>query len=91
MNTKLTFVAQTLDSTRVGNKLRYINHQGDPYANCKAKVLLCGTVQRIGMFACQTIAVGDEILFDYGYELNNISLLCRLHANRPKGELHSAL
>ena len=58
---------QTLDSTRVGNKFRYINHQSPPYANCKAKILLCDTVHRIGMFACQNIEVGDEILFDYGF------------------------
>ncbi|MCJ1402180.1 hypothetical protein MMC11_005400 [Xylographa trunciseda] len=57
---------QTLDSTLVGNKLRYINHQAPPYANCQAKTLFCNTVHRIGMFACRNIEVGEEILFDYG-------------------------
>ncbi|MCJ1385395.1 hypothetical protein MMC17_008518 [Xylographa soralifera] len=57
---------QTLDSTLVGNKLRYINHQAPPYANCQAKTLFCNTVHRIGMFACRNIDVGEEILFDYG-------------------------
>ncbi|MCJ1390602.1 hypothetical protein MMC18_003463 [Xylographa bjoerkii] len=57
---------QTLDSTLIGNKLRYINHQAPPYANCQAKTLFCNTVHRIGMFACRNIEVGEEILFDYG-------------------------
>ncbi|MCJ1245215.1 hypothetical protein MMC30_002416 [Trapelia coarctata] len=57
---------QTLDSTLVGNKFRYINHQAPPYANCQAKTLFCNTVHRIGMFACRNIEVGEEILFDYG-------------------------
>ncbi|MCJ1287583.1 hypothetical protein MMC26_006935 [Xylographa opegraphella] len=58
--------SQTLDSTLVGNKLRYINHQAPPYANCQAKTLFCNMVHRIGMFACRNIEVGEEILFDYG-------------------------
>ncbi|MCJ1471938.1 hypothetical protein MMC13_000579 [Lambiella insularis] len=57
---------QTLDSTLVGNKFRYINHQAPPYSNCQAKTLFCNTVHRIGMFACRNIEVGEEILFDYG-------------------------
>ena len=75
-------IAQTLDSTSVGNKFRYINHQADPYANCRAKILLCNTVHRIGMFACQNINVGDELLFDYGYEVNLDRQLHHILINR---------
>ena len=83
----LTISAQTLDSTSVGNKFRYINHQGDPHANCRAKILLCNTIHRIGMFACQNIDIGDELLFDYGYEYNvNLYIICILI--RPQRKLY---
>ena len=59
-------LGQTLDSTFVGNKHRFINHQADPYTNCQARTMFCNTVQRIGMFACKDIDVGEEIFFHYG-------------------------
>ncbi|KAL9121687.1 MAG: hypothetical protein Q9187_001753 [Circinaria calcarea] len=80
-------ITQTLDSTRVGNKFRYINHQADPHANCRAKILLCNQVHRIGMFACQNMSVGDEILFDYGETFTSRFDLIKLDGNKqPKLE-----
>ena len=60
------FIGQTLDSTLMGNKLRFINHQADPFANCLAKLMLCNSVQRIGMFALKDIEIGEEMYFNYG-------------------------
>jgi hypothetical protein len=57
---------QTLDSTLVGNKLRFINHQPNPIANVKPRTMFCNTVQRMGMYATRDIAVGEELFFDYG-------------------------
>lgn len=68
-SSSLIIPAQTLDSTLVGNKFRYINHQAPPYANCYPKTLLCNTIHRIGMFAYRDIDVGEEILFNYGLVL----------------------
>ena len=53
----------------MGNKLRFINHQPDPFVNCQAKTLFCNTVQRIGMFAAKDIDIGEEMFFNYGYIL----------------------
>ena len=50
----------------MGNKLRFINHQADPFANCLAKLMLCNSVQRIGMFALKDIGIGEEMYFNYG-------------------------
>ena len=50
----------------MGNKLRFINHQADPFANCLAKLMLCNSVQRIGMFALKDIEIGEEMYFNYG-------------------------
>ena len=59
---------QVLDSTRFGNKLRFINHQADGYIfeNCYARITFCNYVQRIGIFAGKDIATGTELLFNYG-------------------------
>ncbi|MCJ1485939.1 hypothetical protein MMC06_006115 [Schaereria dolodes] len=78
---------QVLDSTRVGNKFRYINHQTPPYANCRAKILLCNTVQRIGMFAVRNLEIGEELLFDYGDEFTSRFDLIELDENaKPRME-----
>ncbi|MCJ1376650.1 hypothetical protein MMC20_007893 [Loxospora ochrophaea] len=74
---------QTLDSTRVGNKFRYINHQALPYANCYAKVLLCNSVHRIGLFAAKSLRIGEELLFDYGSEFTSRFDLIKLNDNAP--------
>ncbi|KZF24177.1 hypothetical protein L228DRAFT_91193 [Xylona heveae TC161] len=58
---------QVLDSTRAGNKFRYVNHQDKPDVNCEPRVLFCNMAHRIGMYATRDIQVGEELLFDYGY------------------------
>ena len=57
---------QWIDSTYVGNKTRFINHQAKGSANVEPRVLLCNMVHRIGMFAKRTIEMGEELFFDYG-------------------------
>jgi hypothetical protein len=56
---------QDIDSTRTGNKTRFINHS-DEGANCYAKKMLCNTVQRIGLYAKTDIQPAEELLFNYG-------------------------
>lgn len=59
---------QEIDSTRCGNKFRFINNsEVDATINCYAKITLCNTVTRIGMFANRDIQVGEELFFNYGY------------------------
>ncbi|GMF55838.1 unnamed protein product [Phytophthora fragariaefolia] len=56
-----------LDALRSGNKSKFINHDGDS-PNCTAKVVsVCG-VHHISIWALRDIAVGDELVFDYGYK-----------------------
>lgn len=63
---KLTSVVECeLDSTRFGNKIRFINHAtSDP--NIRAKVLLVNTVARIGFYANRDLHTGEELFFNYG-------------------------
>ncbi|KAH9047476.1 hypothetical protein EDB83DRAFT_1463277 [Lactarius deliciosus] len=58
-----------LDSARVGNETRYINHGSGGKkgtANCVGETRLVFGEQRVGLWAKRYIAKGEEILFNYG-------------------------
>lgn len=57
-----------IDAARLGNKTRFINHAEDPESglNCEAKILLVNGEHRIKFVALRDIAVGEELLFNYG-------------------------
>ncbi|KAF1786686.1 SET domain [Phytophthora cactorum] len=56
-----------LDALRCGSKSKFINHDGEA-PNCTAKVVsVCG-VHHITIWALRNIAVGEELVFDYGYK-----------------------
>lgn len=56
--------SQEVDATRVGNKLRYINHSRNP--NCVPKVKRVDGDIRVGLYATQHIQAFEELLFNYG-------------------------
>ncbi|OJD33641.1 set domain-containing protein [Diplodia corticola] len=58
--------AQEVDSTRAGNKLRFINNSAKA-PNCEPRVMLCNTVVRIGLFANKDLEPGEEMFFNYNY------------------------
>ena len=87
----------TLDKTTVvdgspetgGGDASYINHSCDP--NCEA--LIGGG--RIHIYALRTIYPGEELLYDYQYELTNDPAdrkyyLCRCGAERCRGTIMKA-
>ncbi|KIM87761.1 hypothetical protein PILCRDRAFT_260311 [Piloderma croceum F 1598] len=55
-----------IDAAKVGNNTRYANHAEPPKDNCEARILLVNGEHRIGFFATKKVAVGQEILLDYG-------------------------
>jgi len=55
-----------VDSARVGNETRYINHGREGLANARAETKLVFGEQRIGLFAVRSIKPGEELRFDYG-------------------------
>ena len=59
---------QEIDSSRAGNKMRFINNSCRPYIiNVEAKKMFCNGVQRIMLFSKKHIDAGEELFFNYGY------------------------
>ncbi|KAH8816363.1 hypothetical protein F5884DRAFT_219357 [Xylogone sp. PMI_703] len=57
-----------IDAARLGNKTRFINHADNEKdgLNCEAKIMLVNGEHRIKFSALRDIAVGEELLFNYG-------------------------
>ncbi|KAF2738453.1 hypothetical protein EJ04DRAFT_459454 [Polyplosphaeria fusca] len=70
LKTTYTFgldLGQDVDSTHVGNKLRFINDAPPAIANLYPKIVYCNGIVRIGLFAKKNLPTGTELFFHYRY------------------------
>ncbi len=58
----------SVDSTRMGNKLRYCNHSHSP--NCVPKLNRVSGDVRVGLYAVRDIEPFEELFFNYNYDKN---------------------
>ncbi|XP_013868611.1 histone-lysine N-methyltransferase ASH1L isoform X2 [Austrofundulus limnaeus] len=58
-----------IDSYRMGNEARFINHSCDP--NCEMQKWSVNGVYRIGLFALKDITSGTELTYDYNFHSFN--------------------
>ncbi|KIY44821.1 SET domain-containing protein, partial [Fistulina hepatica ATCC 64428] len=56
----------SVDSSKLGNESRYINHAAEGRHNCNTKILLVNGDHYIGIFARRTIKPGEEVTINYG-------------------------
>jgi len=55
-----------MDASQAGNIARFTNHSCE--SNCEIQKWAVGAEVRIGFFAKKTIAAGEELTIDYGFE-----------------------
>jgi len=63
-----------VDATKCGNLARFINHSCEP--NCYAKVIKIDGQSKIVIYSKQTIALGEEITYDYKFPIEDEKIRC---------------
>jgi len=58
-----------IDAKYMGNRTKFINHRGKELANVEAKLLNVSGEIRVGLFAKTSVTPGEELFFDYGYDV----------------------
>ncbi|XP_053559190.1 histone-lysine N-methyltransferase ASH1L [Bombina bombina] len=74
-----------IDSYRMGNEARFINHSCDP--NCEMQKWSVNGVYRIGLYALKDMAAGTELTYDYNFHSFNTEQqqLCKCGFEKCRG------
>lgn len=74
-----------IDSHRMGNKSRFVNHSCRP--NCTMQKWLVNGTPRMALFAHQNIKKNDEITFDYNFHPFNDAPKCKCGEDNCSGSI----
>lgn len=76
-----------IDSTRVGNIARLVNHSCEP--NCTLQRVSVHGTYRMGIFALRPILPGEEISYDYGFTRKGFGqgFICFCGSSRCRGRI----
>lgn len=74
-----------IDSYRMGNEARFINHSCDP--NCEMQKWSVNGVYRIGLYALKDMPAGTELTYDYNFHSFNTEKqqLCKCGFDQCRG------
>ncbi|XP_041511419.1 histone-lysine N-methyltransferase ASH1L isoform X2 [Microtus oregoni] len=74
-----------IDSYRMGNEARFINHSCDP--NCEMQKWSVNGVYRIGLYALKDVPAGTELTYDYNFHSFNVEKqqLCKCGFEKCRG------
>ncbi|XP_044304600.1 histone-lysine N-methyltransferase ASH1L isoform X2 [Varanus komodoensis] len=74
-----------IDSYRMGNEARFINHSCDP--NCEMQKWSVNGVYRIGLYALKDMPAGTELTYDYNFHSFNVEKqqLCKCGFDKCRG------
>uniref|UniRef100_A0A8C5PI26 ASH1 like histone lysine methyltransferase n=1 Tax=Leptobrachium leishanense TaxID=445787 RepID=A0A8C5PI26_9ANUR len=74
-----------IDSYRMGNEARFINHSCDP--NCEMQKWSVNGVYRIGLYALKDMPAGTELTYDYNFHSFNTEKqqLCKCGYEKCRG------
>ncbi|KAF7978752.1 hypothetical protein HWV62_44772 [Athelia sp. TMB] len=75
-----------VDATKKGNLGRLINHACDP--NCTAKIITINGEKKIVIYAKRDIELGDEILYDYHFPIEQDKIPCLCGSVKCRGYLN---
>lgn len=75
-----------LDATVKGGKARFINHSCQP--NCEAATCEIDGEKHILLFAKRLIHKGEEITYDYNFEIESEKIFCHCGAKDCQGRLN---
>ena len=75
-----------IDATKYGNLARFINHCCEP--NCKTQCNEINGKKHILLLAKKFIKAGEEITYDYNFEVESEKIQCRCGAKNCRGRLN---
>ncbi len=75
-----------VDATMYGSKARYLNHCCSP--NCSAKVNVIHGTKHIIIYANKHIKAGEELTYDYQFDVEAEKIQCNCGAPNCQGRLN---
>mmetsp|Transcript_8672 Transcript_8672/g.7619 ORF Transcript_8672/g.7619 Transcript_8672/m.7619 type:complete len:85 (-) Transcript_8672:43-297(-) len=75
-----------IDASFMGNEARYLNHCCNP--NCSSTILVIDDFPHIVMYANRPIYAGEELTYDYQFDVETEKIECTCGAPNCLGRLN---
>jgi histone-lysine N-methyltransferase SETD1 len=75
-----------IDATRMGSLARFVNHGCDP--NCESRIVPHAGRKKIVLYTKRDVEAGEELAYDYKFELEDDKIPCHCGAVNCRGSLN---